>query len=169
MQKWRFIYRFSILFLDVFWEQHQSRFVLADDLQIILKFVAGHSTIDQPASINILFGCKQAQQDSRTHWLSFIRAVTWSAPNAESHWSHVHISLTVEHFSFHAFYVWVTARFNVLFKSLNVTRTTIIFLARFRFLKKLQIFLMLLGIMHAAPPQPKISIDILLPAAKALA
>jgi len=31
----------------------------------------------------------------------------------------------------------------------------IIFLARFRFLKKLQVFLMLLGIMHAAPPLPK--------------
>jgi len=51
--------------------------------------------------------------------------------------------------------VWLTARFDVLFKSLNVTKTIIIFLARFRFLKKLQIFLMLLGIMHADPPLPK--------------
>ena len=34
----------------------------------------------------------------------FIRAVNWSAQNAESHWSHVHITLTVEHFSFHAFH-----------------------------------------------------------------
>jgi len=51
--------------------------------------------------------------------------------------------------------VWVTARFNVFFKSLNVTKTIKIFLAHFHFLKKLQIFLMLLGIMHVAPPLPK--------------
>jgi len=74
-------------------------FVLAGDLHInILKFVAGHGTVVQPVSINIVFGCKQAQ-----HWV-FIRAVSWSAQNAESHWSHVHITLTVEHFSFHTFY-----------------------------------------------------------------
>jgi len=36
--------------------------------------------------------------------LGFIRAVSWSAQNAELHWSHVHITLTVERFSFHAFY-----------------------------------------------------------------
>ena len=40
-----------------------------------------------------------------------------------------------------------------------------IFLVHFRFLEKLQIFLLLLGIMHAAPPT-KISTDILLTAAK---
>jgi len=102
-----YIYRFPILFLDVFWEQRQSRFALS--LQMIyifnmLKFVAGHGTVVQPVSINIVFGCKQAQQHSRTNWLRFIRAVSWSAPNAESHWSHVHITLAVEHFSFHAFY-----------------------------------------------------------------
>ena len=51
--------------------------------------------------------------------------------------------------------MWVTARFDVLFKSLNVIKTINIFLAQFRFLKKLQIFSMLLGIMHAAPPLPK--------------
>jgi len=51
--------------------------------------------------------------------------------------------------------MWVTARFDVLFKSPNVTKTINIFLAHFRFLKKLQIYLMLLGIMHAAPPLPK--------------
>jgi len=49
----------------------------------------------------------------------------------------------------------VTARFNILFKSINVTKTINIFLAHFRFLKKKQIFLMLLGIMLAAPPAPK--------------
>ena len=80
-------------------------FVLADDLHIsILIFVAGHGTVVQPASINIVFGCKQAQQYSRSHYLGFIRAVSWSAQNAEPHWSHVHVTLTVGHFSFHAFY-----------------------------------------------------------------
>jgi len=36
--------------------------------------------------------------------------------------------------------VWVTARFDVLFKSLNVTKTINIFLAHFCFLKKLETF-----------------------------
>jgi len=48
--------------------------------------------------------------------------------------------------------VWVTARSDVLFKSLNVTKTMIMFLAHFRVLKKLQIFLMLLGVMHVWRP-----------------
>ena len=79
-------------------------FVLADDLHInICKFVAGHDTVVQPVSINIVFKCKQAQQYGRTQHLGFIRAVSWSAQNAESHWSHVHITITVEHFSFHVF------------------------------------------------------------------
>jgi len=46
----------------------------------------------------------------------------------------------------------VTARFDVLFMLLNVTKTINLFLAHFRVLKNLQIFLMLQGIMHAAPP-----------------
>jgi len=76
-------------------------FVLADDLRIdILKFVAGHGTVVQPTSISIVFGCKQAQQYSKTHHLGFIRAVSLSAQNADSHWSHVHITLTVEHLQF---------------------------------------------------------------------
>ena len=80
-------------------------FVLADELHInVVKFVAGYGAVVQPASINIVFGCKQAQQYSITHQLGFIRAVSWSAQNAESQWSHVYISLTVEHFSFHAFH-----------------------------------------------------------------
>jgi len=62
-------------------------FVLADGLHInTLKFVAGHGTVVKPASINIVFGCKQAQQRSRTHQLGFIKVVSWSAQNAESHW-----------------------------------------------------------------------------------
>jgi len=71
-------------------------FVLADDLHIdILKFVAGHGAVVHPVSIIIVFGCKQAQQYSRIHQFVFIRAVSWSAQNAESHWSHVHITLKV--------------------------------------------------------------------------
>jgi len=64
--------------------------------------------------------------------------------------------------------VWVTARFDVLFKSLDdkLQKTIDIFLAHFHFLKKLQIFLMLLGIMHTAPSLTKISIDVLLLAAQ---
>jgi len=80
-------------------------FVLAEDLHVIIpKFIAGDGTVVQSASINIVFGCKQAQQYSRTYQLGFIRAVSWSSQNAESHWSHVHMTVTVEHFSFHAFY-----------------------------------------------------------------
>jgi len=70
----------------------------------ILKFVAGHGSVVQPASINIVFRCTQVQQYTGTHQLDLIRAVSCNAQNAESHWSHVHITLTVEHFSFHAFY-----------------------------------------------------------------
>jgi len=62
--------------------------------------------------------------------------------------------------------VWVAARFDVLFKSLNVTKTINIFLAHFRFLKTLQIFLMQLGISACSPTPTKISIDILLSAEK---
>ena len=52
-------------------------------IYILIYFVAGRGTVVQPASINIVFGCKQAQQYSRTHQLGFIRAVSWSAQNAE--------------------------------------------------------------------------------------
>ena len=69
----------------------------------ILQFVAGHGAVIQPASIDIVFGYKEAQQYSRKHQLGFIRAVTCSAQNAESHCSHMHIILTVEHFNLHAF------------------------------------------------------------------
>ena len=44
----------------------------------------------------------------------------------------------------------LTARVDVFFKSLNITKTINIFLAHFPILKKLQIFLVLLDIMHAA-------------------
>jgi len=70
----------------------------------ILKFVAGHGTVVQFVSINIVFRGKKTQQYSRTHQLGFIRAVSWSAQNAESHWSHVHVTLIVGHVSFHQFY-----------------------------------------------------------------
>jgi len=119
----------------------------------VLNFVAGHGTVVQPASINIVFGCKLAQQYSRTHQLSFIRAVGWNAQNAFALVARAYHSYSSTlQFSCISYEVWVTARFDVLFKSLNVTKTINTFLAHFRFLKKLQIFLMLLGIMHAAHP-----------------
>jgi len=80
-------------------------FGIADDIHIeILIFVAGHGTVVQPDSINMVFGCKQTQPYSRTHHLGFIRAVSWSAQNADAHWSYVRVTLTVEHISCHAFY-----------------------------------------------------------------
>jgi len=38
------------------------------------------------------------------HQLGFIRAVSCCAQNAESHWSHVDITLSAELFSFQVFY-----------------------------------------------------------------
>jgi len=57
-------------------------------LDTVLQFSQlGHGTVVQPASIKIVFGCKQqAKQWSRTHQLGFITAVSWSTQNAESHW-----------------------------------------------------------------------------------
>jgi len=55
-----YVYRFPILFVEVFWEQHKSRFVLRGDVHIdILIFIAGHDIVVQPASINIVFGYKE--------------------------------------------------------------------------------------------------------------
>jgi len=48
----------------------------------MLKSVAGHDTVVHTASINIIFGCKQAQQYRRTYQLGFIRAVSCSVQNA---------------------------------------------------------------------------------------
>ena len=111
-------------------------FILADDLHInILKFVVGHGTVVQPVSINIVFGCKQAQQCSRTHHLGFIRTVNWSAQNASIGCTYHSYSRTLQ-FSCISYEVWLTARFDVLFKSLNVTKTTNTFLAVSSTLKK---------------------------------
>jgi len=49
----------------------------------MLKFVAGHGTVVHTASITTIFGWKQAQQHSRTYQLGFIKAVSWSAQNAD--------------------------------------------------------------------------------------
>jgi len=49
-------------------------------------------------------GVLKARLITLMHHLGFIRGVSWSAQNAESHWSHVHIILMVENISFHAFY-----------------------------------------------------------------
>jgi len=76
----------------------------ADDLHInILKFVAGHGAVVQPASINVVSGYKQAQKYSGKHQLGFIRAVncgrcrkwgcicvflaTFTRPWAPIHWA----------------------------------------------------------------------------------
>jgi len=62
--------------------------------------------------------------------------------------------------------VWVTVRFDVLFKQLNVTKTTNTFLAHFRVFKKATNLCNATG-HHACSHTPiKISIDILLSAAK---
>jgi len=63
---------------------------------------------------------------------------------------------------------YITTRFDVLFKSLNVTKTINIFLAHFRFLKKQQIFLNAAGHNACSPTTTKITIDILLPVAKTI-
>jgi len=52
-------------------------FVLADDIHINVLHVAGHGAVVQSASINVVFGYKQAQQYSRKHQLGFIRAASW--------------------------------------------------------------------------------------------
>ena len=49
-------------------------------------------------------GVLKARLITLIHQLGFIRAVSWSAQNAESRWSHVHITLVVENISFHALY-----------------------------------------------------------------
>jgi len=65
-------------------------FVPTSDLEIYKpNFVVGHGTVVQLVRL----WYKQAQQYSRTHQLGYIRAVSWSARNSESHWSHVHITL----------------------------------------------------------------------------
>jgi len=69
-------------------------FIPTNDLEINkLNFVIGHGTVVQLGCTTIRLWHKEAQQYSRTHQLGFIRAVSWSAQNGESHWSHVHITL----------------------------------------------------------------------------
>jgi len=69
-------------------------FILANDLEINKpNFVVGHRTVVQLGCTTIRLWYKPAQHYSRTHQLGFIRAVSWSAQNSESHhWSHVHIT-----------------------------------------------------------------------------
>jgi len=68
-------------------------FIPTNDLEINkLNFAFGHGTVVQLGYTTIRLWYKQAQQYSRTHQLGFIRAVSWSTQNGESHWSHVHIT-----------------------------------------------------------------------------
>jgi len=63
------------------------------------------SKILQMQISNLVYrGVLKARLITLIHQLGFIRAVSWSAQNVESHWSHVHITLIVENISFHAFY-----------------------------------------------------------------
>jgi len=76
-------------------------FIPTNDLDISKpNFVAGHGTVVQLGCTTIRLRYKQAQQCSRIHQLDFIRAVSWSAQNGESHWSHVHITLMYNTSSF---------------------------------------------------------------------
>jgi len=69
-------------------------FIPANDLEINkLNFVVGHGTVVQLGCATIRIWCKQEQQYSKTHQLGIIRAVSWSAQNGESHWSHALITL----------------------------------------------------------------------------
>jgi len=69
-------------------------FIPTNDLEInILNFVVGHGTVAQLGWTIIRLCCKQTQQYNRTYQLGFIRAVSWSEQNGESHWPHVHITL----------------------------------------------------------------------------
>jgi len=69
-------------------------FIFTNDLEINkLNFVVGHCTANQPGCTTSRLWYKQAQQYSRKHQSGFIRAVSWSAQNGESHWSQVHITL----------------------------------------------------------------------------
>jgi len=69
-------------------------FIPPNDLEINkLNFVVGHGTVVQVGCTTIRLWYKQADQYSRTHQLGFIRAVSWSAQNGESRWSHVPITL----------------------------------------------------------------------------
>jgi len=138
-----------------------------DEFYCTLNFVARHGAVLQPASINIVSGCKQAQQYGRTHQLSFMRVVGRSAQNACALAARAyHSYCRTLQFSCISYEVWVTARFDVLFNSLNVTKTINTLLAHFRFFKKATNLFNALG-HHACSPTPtKISIDILLPAAK---
>jgi len=109
--------------------------VLAGDLHInILIFVAGRDAVAQPVFINMVFGCKQAQQYSRTYHLVLSELSVG-----------VHKMLNRIGCTCMSLLQWNTLVFmhlirsvgysaiDVLFKSLNVIKTINIFLAHFRF------------------------------------
>jgi len=69
-------------------------FIPSNGLEINkLNFVVGHGTVVQLGCTTIRLWYKHAQHYTRTRQLGFIRAVSWSAQNGESYWSHVHITL----------------------------------------------------------------------------
>ena len=95
--------------------------------------------------------------------MDFIRAVSWSAQNTESCWSQVHITLIVENINFHVFYeVWLTARFEVFFKLLNVTKTINIFSCSFPLFVKASNLFNATAHQVCSPTPTEICIDIIL-------
>jgi len=98
------------------------------------------------------------------HHMGFIRAVSWSAQNAESHWSHVHITLTGENISFHAFYkrCGLQRDLKSFSSCLTLQRRQIFSCTFLLFVKATNLFKATAH--HACSPTPStISIDILLP------
>ena len=169
MQKLRFIYAVSQSYFQRCFESNTNYALSLQMIHILIYLTLLLDTVLQfsLASINIAFGCKQAQQYSRTHQLSFIRAVGWSAQNAFALVVRAYhcYSRTLQ-FSCISYEVLLAARFDVLFKSLNVTKTINTFLAHFRVFEKATNLFNATG-HHACSPTPtKISIDILLLPAK---
>jgi len=95
--------------------------------------------------------------------LGFISAVGWSAQNAESHWSHVYITLTAEHISFHAFYKCDLQRDLKSFSSCLTFKDDKYFSCTFPLFFKATNLFNAAGHHDCSPTPVKISTDILLP------
>jgi len=89
-------YRFPTLFFSRVFKATRITpcFIPTNGLEINkLNFVVGHGTAIQLGCTTSRLWYKQAKQYIRTSQSGFIRAVSWSAQNGESYWSHVHITL----------------------------------------------------------------------------
>jgi len=88
------------------------------------------------------------------NWV-FIRAVSWSVQNPESHWSQVHITLKVEHFSFHAFYKKCGLQHDLISCSRWLTLQRRYFSCTFPFFEKATILFNANRHYACSPPLPK--------------